>query len=137
VRVDAGVYAGVEVPVFYDPMIAKLATWGRDRNEALCRMRRALGECTIAGELTTNLDFHRWLLNHPRFLAGDFDTGFIAQEYRPDPPTADHDAARSAAILAAAVMAIRDNDGSAAVQPAGRGAVSAWKMLGRADMLRR
>jgi len=118
-------------------MIAKLATWGRDRNEALCRMRRALAECTIAGELTTNLDFHRWLLNHPRFLAGDFDTGFIAQEYRPDPVPADHDAARTAAILAAAVIAMRDNDGNAASQSAGRLTASAWKMLGRADMLRR
>jgi acetyl/propionyl-CoA carboxylase alpha subunit len=84
VRVDAGVYAGAEVPVFYDPMIAKLATWGRDRGEAIDRMRRALAEFRIAGELTTNLEFHRWIMTHPRFLAGDFDTNFIAQEYRPE-----------------------------------------------------
>ena len=77
VRNDAGVYAGAEVPVFYDPMISKLAVWGRDRAEAIARMRRALGEFVIAGELTTNLDFHRWLMNHPVFLSGDYDTNFI------------------------------------------------------------
>ena len=83
VRNDAGVYAGAEVPVFYDPMISKLAVWGRDRAEAIARMRRALGEFVIAGELTTNLDFHRWLMNHPVFLSGDYDTNFIEQEYHP------------------------------------------------------
>ncbi len=83
VRVDAGVYAGAEVSVFYDPMIAKLATWGSNRAEAIARMRRALSEFSITGELSTNLDFHQWITNHPRFLAGDFDTNFIAQEYHP------------------------------------------------------
>ena len=80
VRNDAGVYAGAEVPMFYDPMISKLVVWGRDRTEAIERMRRALGEFVIAGELTTNLDFHRWLMNHPAFFGGDFDTNFIDQE---------------------------------------------------------
>ncbi len=66
---------GAEVPIYYDPMISKLAVWGRDRAEAIERMRRALADSIIAGELTTNLDFHRWIINHPRFIAGDFDTG--------------------------------------------------------------
>src|SRR6202030_285608 len=83
VRVDAGVYEGAEVSLFYDPMISKLATWGRNRGEAIDRMRRALAECTIAGALTTNLAFHRWIVEQPRFLAGDFDTNFINEEYRP------------------------------------------------------
>ena len=69
--------------MFYDPMIAKLAACGANRAEAIDRMRRALSEFVIAGELTTNLAFHRWIMTHPRFIAGDFDTNFIAQEYHP------------------------------------------------------
>jgi acetyl-CoA carboxylase, biotin carboxylase subunit len=139
VRVDAGVYAGAEVPIYYDPMIAKLATWGRNRHEAIARMRRALDEFTISGELTTNLDFHRWLMNHPLFVAGDFDTNFIANEYHPEvaPPAAD--VRRLAAVLAAAVIAQRDNHhaNSAAPRPSGNPtAASAWKTLGRLGMLR-
>ena len=84
VRNDAGVYAGAEVPVFYDPMISKLAVWGADRDQAIDRMRRALGEFVISGELRTNLDFHRWIMTHPKFLKGDFDTNFINQEYHPN-----------------------------------------------------
>ncbi|MFZ0890514.1 MAG: acetyl-CoA carboxylase biotin carboxylase subunit, partial [Candidatus Binataceae bacterium] len=94
VRNDAGVYWGAEVPVFYDPIISKLITWGRDRKEAIERMRRALGEFLIAGDLSTNLDFHRWLMTHPRFIAGDFDTDFISQEYRPASVLPNGDGAR-------------------------------------------
>jgi acetyl-CoA carboxylase biotin carboxylase subunit len=139
VRVDAGVYAGAEVPIFYDPMIAKLATWGRNRDEAIARMRRALDEFTISGELTTNLDFHRWLMNHPLFIAGDFDTNFIAHEYHPEAAPPAGDARRLAAVLAAAVVAQRDNHhaNSAAPRPSGNStAASPWKTLGRLGMLR-
>ncbi len=139
IRVDAGVYAGAEVPVFYDPMIGKLAAWGHDRDEALARMRRALDEFTITGELVTNLDFHRWLVRHPRFLSGDFDTGFISQEYRGQAEAQNHDSARLAAILAAAFIASREtNHANAIAQPAAPSAsVSAWKALGRMETLRR
>jgi acetyl-CoA carboxylase, biotin carboxylase subunit len=139
VRVDAGVYAGAEVPIYYDPMIAKLATWGRNRHEAIARMRRALDEFTISGELTTNLDFHRWLMNHPLFIAGDFDTNFIAHEYHPEAAPPAGDARRLAAVLAAAVVAQRDNHhaNSAAPRPSGNStAASPWKTLGRLGMLR-
>jgi acetyl-CoA carboxylase, biotin carboxylase subunit len=140
IRVDAGVYAGIEVPIDYDPMIAKLAAWGRDRHEAIARMRRALNEFTITGDLATNLNFHRWIMTHPRFIAGDFDTGFIGQEYHPEEVAADGDATRVAAILAAAFTAQRENshgDGAAGATAAARISASAWKTLGRLDMLRR
>jgi acetyl/propionyl-CoA carboxylase alpha subunit len=139
IRIDAGVYEGVEVPIFYDPMICKLAAWGSDRAEAMARMRRALDEFTISGELATNLEFHRWLVRHPRFLNGDFDTGFISQEYHPEKRAPDHDAARLAAVLAAALIASRDGDhaGANAPSPAASGSLSAWKTLGRIDTLRR
>jgi acetyl-CoA carboxylase, biotin carboxylase subunit len=142
VRVDAGVYEGAEVSLYYDPMIAKLATWGRDRREAIDRMRRALSEFTISGELTTNLSFHRWIVEQPRFLAGDFDTNFINEEYRPEALVRGEDQVRLAAILAAAATAHRAQNHSAAgpnptAAVANTGTVSAWKTLGRIDMLRR
>ena len=137
VRVDAGVYAGAEVSVFYDPMIAKLVTWGRDRAEAIARMRRALSEFTITGELSTNLDFHRWITNQPRFLAGDFDTNFIAQEYRPETAAKTQDPARLAAILAAAFVAQQDGNHTATAAAGQRpAAASPWKLIGRSNLLR-
>src|SRR5258707_7411155 len=80
VRVDSGLYAGLQVPLFYDPLLSKLIVWGRDRAQAIVRMRRALDEYTIAGVYTT-LPFARWLMDHPRYQAGDFSTDFIAEEW--------------------------------------------------------
>ena len=139
IRLDVGVYAGAEVPIFYDPMICKLIAWGCDRDEALARMRRALDEFTITGELTSNLDFHRWLMRHPLFQKGELDTGFIDQEYHAQTDGIDRDSARVAAILAAAFVASRDASHVSSTAPFASGAapVSAWKTLGRMDTLRR
>jgi acetyl-CoA carboxylase, biotin carboxylase subunit len=143
VRNDAGVYAGAEVPIFYDPMISKLVTWGATRSEAIDRMRRALGEFVIAGELRTNLDFHRWMMTQPRFLKGDFDTNFISQEWHPERNGAIHgDQAHLAAIFLAAIAGNRSANhvGTSSPQPspsAGGMRPSSWRMLGRLDMLRR
>jgi acetyl-CoA carboxylase biotin carboxylase subunit len=143
VRNDIGVYAGAEVPVYYDPIISKLAVWGRDRTEAIDRMRRALSEFVIAGDLTTNLDFHRWLMNHPRFLGGDYDTNFVAQEYRPVANGAAPDGEWTAALLAAAAAAAQHLNNHRAARAgvprvsAARSSGSAWKTLGRLDVLRR
>jgi acetyl-CoA carboxylase biotin carboxylase subunit len=79
VRDDSGVYEGATIPVFYDPLISKLAVWGIDRAEALARMRRALDEYLVRG-IQTNLPFHRRALRHPAFQAGEYDTGFIDRE---------------------------------------------------------
>ncbi len=80
VRVDSGLYAGLQVPLFYDPLLAKLIVWGKDRPQAIARMRRALFEYHILGVRTT-LPFARWLMEHPRFIAGDMSTDFIAEEW--------------------------------------------------------
>ncbi|XPS88890.1 PycA2: pyruvate carboxylase, subunit A [Desulfosarcina variabilis str. Montpellier] len=79
IRVDSGVYAGFAIPPFYDSMISKLLAWGRDRNEAVARMRRALYEYIISG-IKTNILFHQAVLENPRFLEGKFDTHFIEEE---------------------------------------------------------
>ncbi len=138
-RNDAGVYAGVEVPVFYDPMISKLAVWGADRAQAIDRMRRALGEFVIAGDLRTNLDFHRWIITHPRFLKGDFDTHFIDAEYHPnDGERADPAGDELAAIMIAAIAANRQVVHPNGASPqAGAAQSSAWRAFGRLEMLRK
>ena len=83
VRLDSGIYAGMDIPLYYDSLLSKLICWGADRDEALARLRRALDEYTIAGVRTT-IPFHQWLLHHPRFQTGDFSTDFIAEEWHPD-----------------------------------------------------
>ena len=80
VRVDTGVHEGGEIPMFYDSMIAKLIVHGKDRNEAISRMREALNGFVIRG-ISSNIPFQAALLAHPRFVAGDFNTGFIAEQY--------------------------------------------------------
>jgi len=80
VRVDTGVYEGGEIPMFYDSMIAKLIVHGKDRSEVIEKMRAALNEFVIRG-IHSNIPFQAALLQHPRFVNGDFTTGFIAEEY--------------------------------------------------------
>ena len=80
VRVDTGVYEGGEIPLYYDSMIAKLIVHGADRLDAIERMREALNAFVIRG-VASNIPFQAALLAHPDFVAGDFDTGFIAAHY--------------------------------------------------------
>ena len=80
VRVDTGVYEGGEIPMYYDSMIAKLIVLGQDRNDAIARMRDALNGFVIRG-VASNIPFQSALLAHPKFVAGDFNTGFIAEQY--------------------------------------------------------
>jgi len=80
VRVDTGVYEGGEIPMHYDSMIAKLIVHGKDRAEAIEKMRAALNDFVIRG-IHSNIPFQSALLQHPRFVNGDFTTGFIAEEY--------------------------------------------------------
>ena len=80
VRVDTGVQDGGEIPMFYDSMIAKLIVHGKDRLDAIAKMREALNGFLIRG-VSSNIPFQAALLAHPRFVAGDFNTGFIAENY--------------------------------------------------------
>ncbi|QWD27583.1 acetyl-CoA carboxylase biotin carboxylase subunit [Polynucleobacter paneuropaeus] len=80
VRVDTGVYEGGEIPMYYDSMIAKLIVHGKDRAEVIQKMRDALNNFVIRG-IHSNVPFQAALLQHPRFVSGDFTTGFIAEEY--------------------------------------------------------
>ncbi len=80
VRVDTGVQEGGEIPMFYDSMIAKLIVHGRDRNDAIAKMREALNGFIIRG-ISSNIPFQAALLAHPKFVSGEFNTGFIAEHY--------------------------------------------------------
>ncbi len=82
VRVDDGYEEGMDIPIFYDPMIAKLVVWGKDRNEAIDRLCRAVDEYKIQG-IKTTLPFGKWAVRQPAFVAGKFDTKFIENYYQP------------------------------------------------------
>ncbi|MCL2149602.1 MAG: acetyl-CoA carboxylase biotin carboxylase subunit [Dehalococcoidia bacterium] len=79
IRVDSGVHTRYTIPYFYDPMISKLIAWGRDRAEAIARMRRALYEYIIVG-VKTNIPFHKAVMNNPRFISGNLTTSFLERE---------------------------------------------------------
>ncbi|MFC7395366.1 acetyl-CoA carboxylase biotin carboxylase subunit [Scopulibacillus cellulosilyticus] len=78
VRVDSAVYPGYDIPPFYDSMVAKLIVKGKDRDEAIRRMKRALDEFDIAG-IHTTIPFHKTLLDNPLFIKGDFSTKFLEE----------------------------------------------------------
>ncbi|MBX2840807.1 MAG: acetyl-CoA carboxylase biotin carboxylase subunit [Flammeovirgaceae bacterium] len=94
VRVDDGFEEGMEIPIFYDPMIAKLITFGHDRNEAIQRMIRAIEEYHITG-IKTTLGFCRFVLMHEEFTSTRFDTNFVGRFFKPEylnPTNTDEDA---------------------------------------------
>ena len=99
VRVDAGVEEGDEVPVYYDPMVAKLCTWGQTRDQAIRRMDRALTEYDVAG-IRTTIPFCRLVMNHPAFVSGQFDTGFVGEHFDASDLAPSAEAQRSALLAA-------------------------------------
>ncbi|MGB7207718.1 MAG: acetyl-CoA carboxylase biotin carboxylase subunit [Pyrinomonadaceae bacterium] len=130
VRDDGGVYEGSEVSIFYDPMISKFAVHGKDRDEAIGRMRRALAEYEIGG-IKTTLPFFRQVLEDEEFVAGRIDTSFISkwQERRAKPKIELNE--KDLALIAAAIAFNSSNVSlqSTAVQPAKQ--PSRWAVAGR------
>ncbi len=101
VRVDSALFSGSELPYHYDPMVAKVITWGRDRSEAIQRMQRALSEFVIVG-IETNIPFHLQMLADARFLAGDISTSFLEKEFSMAPPS--DGTSEQVALLATALL---------------------------------
>jgi len=128
IRVDSACEPGLDVSPYYDPLLAKLISWGRTRDEAIRRLRRALNEYLLTG-LRTSLPFHRWVARDNAFLAGDLSTAFIAERWRPDQLAAPEDAA-TAAQLAAADQRRRAN----LVLPKD-GRTSPWRSAARTEAL--
>ena len=106
IRDDGGAYPGCEISSYYDPLISKLCVWAPTRERAVARMRRALSEYIVTG-IRTNLAFHQKLFQHPDFVAGNYDTGFIERNADellgyPTVPLADREAVAVAIAIAAA-----------------------------------
>jgi acetyl-CoA carboxylase, biotin carboxylase subunit len=83
VRVDDGFEEGMDIPIYYDPMIAKLVTYGQNRQEAIDRMIRAISEYQITG-IENTLAFGKFVMQHPAFRSGNFDTHFVEQHFKPE-----------------------------------------------------
>jgi acetyl-CoA carboxylase biotin carboxylase subunit len=99
VRVDTHVFPGYATPPYYDSLLAKLVVWGRDRVEALARMRRALDETHIEG-VHTNVEYLTLVLSHPRFEAGDVDVEFVERQLAETLDTAPNgNVSRSPAVI--------------------------------------
>jgi acetyl-CoA carboxylase, biotin carboxylase subunit len=136
VRDDSGMYEGGEVPIYYDPMISKLITWGESRPHALARMRRALAEYEVRG-IKTTIPFFRWVLDDEDFVAARFDTGFIDRKLRArngEPfrvADAEHE---DLAAMAVAVAHALGGNRPAAIAAVGRS--SRWKDQGRFEARR-
>ena len=113
VRVDTGVYEGGEISMFYDPMIAKLCSYGKTRTAAIDRMRRALDEFYVRG-VSHNVPFLAALMAHPRFRSGKLTTNFIAEEFKGG-FTAAHLPPRDPAVLAAVAATIDGQPGERVV----------------------
>ncbi len=126
VRVDAGVHEGAEVSLHYDPLMAKLIVWGRDRDEAVRRMSAALAEFGVGGVRTT-IPFHRAVMRHPDFLAGRLSTGFVERAF---PGGRGLPAASPARARVAAVAAALQAWNQPPPQPTAA-ASSRWAMAGR------
>jgi acetyl-CoA carboxylase, biotin carboxylase subunit len=142
IREDSGVRVGTEVSIHYDPMISKLAAWGRDRAEAIDRLRRALDEYQLGG-IKTNLAFFREIVRDKEFIAARLDTGFIARfnqrreaAHCAVSTQAQEIERRDLALIAGAIhYAKLQREASRQRQPAGQGK-NRWKMSGRTALIR-
>ena len=145
IRDDGGITADMDVSIYYDPMISKLAAWGRTRTEAIDRLRRALDEYAVGG-IRTTLPFFREIVRDAEFIEGHLDTGFIERFFArrdqqlKDAPVADRDEAetrlRDMALIAAALdYAQRQRESSSSHEPREQ-QTSQWRRAGRVASLR-
>ncbi|MCC6457641.1 MAG: acetyl-CoA carboxylase biotin carboxylase subunit [Caldilineaceae bacterium] len=137
VRVESSLYRGMELNLYYDPMVAKLVVSGETRAEAILRMRRALNEYRIGG-IKTSIPFHQEMMDSTEFIWGTFDTGFLSRwrMNRPNRPTNDHEK-----VVAATAALIAHEEGRKAVHIGeshedGQPAAGMWKQAGRMRAVR-
>jgi len=139
IRDDNGFCAGSEVSVYYDPLLAKLIAWGRDRKEAIMRMHRALREYQVYG-VETSIPFCQMVMQHEGFVSGEFDTHFVEQEFLHRPDLLDcmgELPEKEAAILAATIFHHQNQDRNrpVALEPGSNKKISSWKLIGREQCL--
>jgi acetyl-CoA carboxylase biotin carboxylase subunit len=135
IRDDSAIYAGFQMPIEYDAMIAKLIAWGSDRTEAIERMSRALREYVING-MPTTIPFHRRVMQDPRFRRGEIHTGYLRTPPAPAERSPEDEARlRDVALAAAAIAAYRRKAAAAPIASGAEGG-SRWKQAGRLEGLR-
>jgi acetyl-CoA carboxylase, biotin carboxylase subunit len=132
IRVDSGIYSGWNVPLDYDPLLAKLIAHGADREQAIARLKRAVDEYYIGG-IRTNLSLFQRILGDPAFVAGEIDTGYLARTVLTTSTAPDSD--REIAAIAAAIFTALEGQNSVAPSIS-NGEVSAWRKAARNEMLR-
>jgi len=103
IRVDDCMEANMEIPIYYDNMLAKLIAWGSDREQAIERLRRAIKEYTITG-IETTLSFGEFVLTHEAFKSGKFDTHFIQKFFNPDEMKANELSDEELSVMATAAL---------------------------------
>jgi acetyl-CoA carboxylase biotin carboxylase subunit len=141
IRDDSGATSGLDVPIFYDPMISKLIAWAEDRPAAIARMRRALDEYVVAG-IKTTVPFFTWLLDEPDFRAGRFHTTYLDEVLKARSGLRFVEAAsgvEDVAAVAAALQAVLSPDAVALSNGAGRtdtAVASRWRSQARSEGLR-
>ena len=139
VRDDNGFYSGAEISIYYDPLISKLITWGRDRAEAISRMKRALKEYSLFG-VETSIPFCFKVMEHEKFISGDFDTHFIEKEFFNHPgrltDQADVTPGQEIAAIGAVLFEHLYKQSNRRLRPAETNSnASRWKMKGRLSNL--
>lgn len=127
VRVDDGVEEGMEIPIYYDPMIAKLITYGQDRQEAIDKMVRAIDEFQLTG-LQTTLPFCRFVMFHEAFLSGQFDTRFVNLYFKPEMLDQPADEAEQSIVAALAARLVGQMNHSHSASTPEVSLRSKWKM---------
>lgn len=126
-RVDSYIYPGYEVPIYYDPMMAKIITWGENRTEAIRRMKRSLTEFILTG-VKSNIVLHKTILDHPQFLDGSYTTQFIERNFQVEEPELFKIVDDRVFLIAAAITAYQDRKSKDVRQ---LNLVSHWKKIGR------
>jgi acetyl-CoA carboxylase biotin carboxylase subunit len=124
VRVDDGFEQGMEIPIYYDPMIAKLVTFAKDRTEAIERMVRAIDEYEITG-IATTLGFGKFVMQHEAFVSGKFDTHFVPKYFKPEMLVEDNE---EEAMIAAMIAVKLFSEAQARTMPIASGnEVTNWQ----------
>jgi acetyl-CoA carboxylase biotin carboxylase subunit len=133
VRVDSALYEGTNIPHYYDPLIAKLSTRGRDRPEAIRRMRRALQEFKVVG-VSTTIPFHLQMMDNVHFIAGTLDTAFLEKHFRLDQQNELEN--EKIALVAASLLAHSKRKEAPTFSALARAAGGPWRLQGRRGGLR-
>ncbi len=126
VRIDDGYEENMVIPIHYDPMIAKLITYGKNREEAISRMKRAIGDYKISG-IETTLSFAQFVMNHDAFVSGNYDTHFVENYFKPEYLNASNGTEEIGALVVARLLELKHQQTTVKIKQPGNNSVSNWR----------